>query len=244
MDLVKPSLAIAAQFGAGDDTGAASDADSTPSGRLVIEGAVDAASVTVSDDGTGDYEASVTIPASTGNHGKGYQLQVSMTMGGITTPWVTVREGQIVPANVYDSLAAGSDNLEVDTVAVGGTTQTARDIGASVLVSSGTGTGQLDVTDGVVTSAANNMRGTDGANTTTPPDSTAIQAAVNAALVALHLDHIFAAAYDPDSKPGSADGLFNKIIVSDSGVPQLSANALELSPTGSGGGGNGGISFG
>lgn len=39
-----------------------------------------------------------------------------------------------------------------DTIAVGGTVQTARDIGASVLLSAGTGTGQLDFTSGVVKS--------------------------------------------------------------------------------------------
>lgn len=38
----------------------------------------------------------------------------------------------------------------VDTKYVTGTLQTARDIGASVLISSGTGTGQLDVTSGVI----------------------------------------------------------------------------------------------
>lgn len=34
----------------------------------------------------------------------------------------------VIPANVYDSLIGGSDNLQVDTVQVGGTTQTAGDI--------------------------------------------------------------------------------------------------------------------
>lgn len=38
----------------------------------------------------------------------------------------------------------------VNTTKVGGTTQTARDIGASVLLSSGTGAGQLDFTSGIV----------------------------------------------------------------------------------------------
>lgn len=41
-------------------------------------------------------------------------------------------------------------NIKADTLRVGGTLQTARDIGASVLLSSGTGTGQLDFTSGVV----------------------------------------------------------------------------------------------
>lgn len=40
--------------------------------------------------------------------------------------------------------------LDVNTKAVNGTAQTARDLGLSVLLSSGTGTGQLDVTSGVV----------------------------------------------------------------------------------------------
>ena len=39
----------------------------------------------------------------------------------------------------------------VNTVAVGGTTQTARDLGASVLLSSGTGTGQISLSSGAVT---------------------------------------------------------------------------------------------
>lgn len=38
----------------------------------------------------------------------------------------------------------------VDLIKIAGTTQTARDIGASVLLSAGTGTGQLDFTTGVV----------------------------------------------------------------------------------------------
>lgn len=38
----------------------------------------------------------------------------------------------------------------VDAIALGGTTQTGRDVGLSVLLSSGTGTGQLDFTSGVV----------------------------------------------------------------------------------------------
>jgi hypothetical protein len=56
----------------------------------------------------------------------------------------------VLPALVYDSLVAGSDALQVDTIQVSGTAQTARDIGLSVLLSAGTGTGQLDFTSGVV----------------------------------------------------------------------------------------------
>lgn len=41
-------------------------------------------------------------------------------------------------------------NGRIDLIKIAGTTQTARDLGASVLLSSGTGTGQLDFTSGVV----------------------------------------------------------------------------------------------
>lgn len=40
--------------------------------------------------------------------------------------------------------------VQSDVAAIAGTSQTARDLGASVLLSSGTGTGQLDITSGVV----------------------------------------------------------------------------------------------
>ena len=52
--------------------------------------------------------------------------------------------------------------IDVNTVKVGGTVQTGRDIGASVLLSPGTGTGQVDITSGVVKS---NMTQIDGAAT-------------------------------------------------------------------------------
>ncbi|HND25060.1 MAG TPA: hypothetical protein PK229_12125 [Rhodocyclaceae bacterium] len=49
---------------------------------------------------------------------------------------------------------------EVNTTHIGGTSQTARDIGASVLLSAGTGTGQLDFTSGVVKSNVTQFGGT------------------------------------------------------------------------------------
>ncbi len=59
-------------------------------------------------------------------------------------------EFHILPAMIYDSIFLGSDRLDVNVTHVGDTSQTARDIGASVLLSAGTGTGQLDFTSGVV----------------------------------------------------------------------------------------------
>ena len=62
----------------------------------------------------------------------------------------------VLPALVFDSLIAGSDNLQVDAVQVSGTSQTARDLGASVLLSPGTGTGQISLSSGAVTVGTNN----------------------------------------------------------------------------------------
>lgn len=51
-----------------------------------------------------------------------------------------------------------ANNGQVDTnvIRIGGTTQTARDIGASVLLSPGTGTGQISITAGAITVGTNN----------------------------------------------------------------------------------------
>ena len=65
---------------------------------------------------------------------------------------------------------------------------------------------------------------------------TEVQSECNDALVALHLDHILAVDYDPASKPGVATALLNELVESDSGVSRFTANALETSPSGGGGG--------
>lgn len=61
--------------------------------------------------------------------------------------------------NLFSSLAVDSSG-RVDVIKVAGTTQTARDLGASVLLSSGTGTGQLDFTSGVVKGNVTQILGT------------------------------------------------------------------------------------
>lgn len=48
------------------------------------------------------------------------------------------------------AVSTGTAQIGVNAVNLGGTAQTGRDIGASVLLSAGTGTGQLDFTSGVV----------------------------------------------------------------------------------------------
>jgi hypothetical protein len=59
-------------------------------------------------------------------------------------------ECEVLAANVYDALVAASDKLDVNAAELGGTAQTGRDIGASVLLSPGTGTGQVSLAAGKV----------------------------------------------------------------------------------------------
>lgn len=51
---------------------------------------------------------------------------------------------------------AANGRIDANTIAVSGTTQTARDLGASVLLSPGTGTGQVSLSSGAVTVGTNN----------------------------------------------------------------------------------------
>ncbi len=104
-------------------------------------------------------------------------------------------------------------------------------------------------TDGVDTSA---MRGTDSAATSAKQDTmeTTLDAAataasiaalndlatsdLDAALVAIHLDHLLAADYDPASPPGTSTALFNELIESNAGVSRYTVGALENGPSGTG----------
>lgn len=100
----------------------------------------------------------------------------------------------VVPAAIWDSLVGGTDTLPVDVTQfggtngtftsgrpnvnashLGGTSQTGRDIGASVLLSSGTGTGQVSISSGVVSANAVQISGDSGAadNLETAFDDTA-----------------------------------------------------------------------
>lgn len=107
------------------------------------------ASQTLTHEENGWYEVSLDT-TDTGTLGI---LIVAIHESGALPVW---REFLVVPANVYDSIVGDSDKLQVDTVQVTGTSQTARDLGASVLLSSGTGAGQISLSSGTVTVGTNN----------------------------------------------------------------------------------------
>ena len=80
--------------------------------------------------------------------------------------------------------------------------------------------------------------GTAGAGLTNIPWNSSWDAEVQSecadALVAIHLDHLFATDYDPASKPGAATALLNELFESDAGVSRFTANALEQGPVATG----------
>lgn len=63
-------------------------------------------------------------------------------------------------ANLLDTKYTVELQSDVNVTTIAGTAQTARDLGASVLLSTGTGTGQLDFTSGVVKANATQLLGT------------------------------------------------------------------------------------
>lgn len=113
-----------------------------------------------------------------------YYVDLSTTDTGTAGPLITrgtvaTIDNSEVAMTVVDAHNAGFDGVpaviagastglplsvdssgRVDVLKINGTSQTARDIGASVLLSSGTGTGQLDFTSGVVKSNLAQILGT------------------------------------------------------------------------------------
>ena len=132
-------------------TGALANGDSTPSGTIYVNGTADAASVTVTNITTGRYKASVTLPSLA--IGDQVDLFIAATVSSVAGGGI-----------VWRGICAASldSNGRVDVSKIAGTTQTARDLGASVLISSGTGTGQLSVTSGVIAANVTQFGGSAG----------------------------------------------------------------------------------
>lgn len=140
-------------------------------------------------------------------------------------------------------------NIKADTLRIGGTLQTANDVGADVdaiLADTadmqpklGTPAGASISADIAAIEAQTDDIGTAGAGLTAVPWNAAwdaeVQSEVQDAIEANHLDHLLATTYDPASKPGAADALLNELVESDAGVARYTANALEQGPSGGGG---------
>ena len=85
---------------------------------------------------------------------------VNSTDTATVDTWTVTPSGTITYVRFASPPADATNIPAVNVTKVAGTTQTGRDLGASVLISSGTGTGQLDVTSGVVKSNLAQILGT------------------------------------------------------------------------------------
>jgi hypothetical protein len=96
----------------------------------------------------GDGMCSMEIPASGGtvsNDSEGYGWWTGKVTASLPFRGPVV---QFSPNNIVDGTVTGTDKLDVNAYEHGGTVQTGRDIGASVLLSSGTGAGQVTLSGG------------------------------------------------------------------------------------------------
>lgn len=96
---------------------------------------------------------------------------------------------------------AANGNIDVNAVKLAGAVQTGRDIGASVLLSSGTGAGQLDFTAGVVKANLTQILGT-ALTETAGQIAAAFRKFFNVAVPTGTVNSI------PDALPGAAGGVF------------------------------------
>lgn len=99
--------------------------------------------VHITNDDAGYYDLELTAAQTN------YVGRAVLSVNYVTDHLPVFHEFMILPANVFDAWM-GTDKLDVNAAEVGGTSQTGRDIGASVLLSNGTGTGQVTLTSGRV----------------------------------------------------------------------------------------------
>ena len=86
--------------------------------------------------------------------------------------------------------------------------------------------GNIDVTD--------NASGSVTLSQNAAVNMSKINTEADTALTDIFLDRLFAADYDPASKPGVATALLNELIEDDGGVSRYTENALENAPSGTG----------
>ena len=105
----------------------------------------------------GDGMYSIEIPASGGasinNDTEGFGWFTGICTGVL--PWRSPVFG-FRAAALNNALIDGGDLLDVNVTHIADTAQTGRDVGASVLLSAGTGTGQVSLSSGAVTVGTNN----------------------------------------------------------------------------------------
>lgn len=188
-----------------------------------------------------------TLVLTTGNTDTLGRAQITCNKSTYQMPEVRL---MVVPAMVFDSMILGSDRFDVNVTHVADTAQTARDIGASVLLSNGTGAGQVKLASGYVamtwadigspTTVVNLSGTTVKTATDVESDTSDIQARLPAALVsgrmdssvgAMAADTLTAAAIAASAVTEIQSGLATSTNVSDAQtaiITQVDANETKI----------------
>jgi len=165
----------------------------------------------------------------------------SDTIAGVTLVATTTDVTNQVTADVTaisgDSTAANNAELAFDGTGFGFTNCTIPTVSTLTghTVQTGDSYAYLGTNLGALGANATEAGGTGDQLTAVPWNSSwdaEVESECNDALVAIHLDHVFAVDYDPASKPGVATALLNELVENDAGVSRFTANALEEAPTG------------
>lgn len=143
--------------------------------KVTLDGTQSGGSGTVTELGTGQYKY-VPTQAETNGSSVGFSFTATNAVP-VNLHCFTIGQDPAAAQFAANVTQFGGTNAttsggrpEVNTTHIGGTSQTARDIGASVLLSAGTGTGQLDFTSGVVKSNVTQFGGTNATTASGRPE--------------------------------------------------------------------------
>ena len=114
---VSSAQVIVAQFLVFSPTGALVNADSLPTSKVVLNGADNAATVTVANVTTGEYTASVTLPSLTA--GDVVQIRVNATVAAITTAGIVWSDSCGLGKGVTIGAYVGNANAALNVTAAG-----------------------------------------------------------------------------------------------------------------------------
>ena len=185
--------------------------------------------------GTGTAQLSVSSGAVTvGGYASG-QTPLQPTVAGRTLDVSAGGEAGIDLANV------GSPNTTLSFSTTGSVGSVSGSVGSVVGAVGSIGAGGITTASFATGAIDANAMNVTGSEFTAIPWNAAwdaeVQSEVQDAIEVNHLDHLLAATYDPAAKPGAADSLFNDLVQDNgAGVTQFTTIALELAPSGGGGG--------
>jgi hypothetical protein len=204
---VKSGQSVTVDFTtANPTTGAAANADALPTGKLVVNGIDNAATVTVTNKATGVYKAAVTLPTLTAGDVVSIRVAATVaTVAGVGVVWTDVADTKRVSdlkdeamrgtdgaltdktgfslTAAYDAAKAAASQASVDALPTDADVQAAAQ---AAIVAEGVATATALATVGGVVDgiAVDYARRTGDYNTVAPLDAAATQAAAQAAIVA------------------------------------------------------------